>query len=303
MKNDLTNRINAGYSRMSKGQKRIAAYITDNFDRAAFFTAAKLGEEVGVSESTVVRFATNLGYKGYPEFQKALEAQVQNKLNSVERMESAYGELTQENILSTMLKADEERLRKTAEQIDSNTFEIAVDMIANAKKVYVIGLRSCAPLASFLSFYLKMMRDNVILIETSSDNEIFEQMLRISEKDCMIGISFPRYSLRTLKALEFASDRNAKIITITDNVHSPMNLYSTCNLLACSDMSSIVESMVAPMSVVNALIIALAVKRKREVSKNLELLEKIWDEYQIYGNDELEYVDDAVKMRYTDFGV
>ena len=300
MKNELTNKINAHYSRMSKGQKRIAAYISDNFDRAAFFTAAKLGEEVGVSESTVVRFANTLGYKGYPQFQQALEAQVQNKLNSVQRMESAYGELSQESILATMLKADEERIKKTAEQIDPRAFELAVEMIAKAKRVYIIGLRYCAPLASFLSFYLKTMRDNVVLIETSSDNEIFEQMLRISSHDCMIGISFPRYSVRTLKALEFASDRNAKIITITDSVHSPMNLYSSCNLLACSDMSSIVESMVAPMSVINALIISLAVKHKREVKKNLETMEKIWEEYQIYGNDEMEYIDDTIKMRYLD---
>lgn len=300
--NDLSNRINDHYRDMSKGQKRIAAFITDHYDTAAFLTAAKLGQEVGVSESTVVRFSMMLGYKGYPEFQRALEDQIHTKLDSVDRMEATYGSLTQSKLLSTMLKADRERIKKTLEIIDANAFDTAVDRIVRAKKVYIIGLRSCGPLAEFLSFYLTLMRDDVILLRTSSDNEIFEQMLRIGRDDCIIGISFPRYSMRVLKALEFANERSASVITLTDSVHSPMNLYSSCNLIAASDTSSMVESMVAPMSVLNALIVAVGVKSSKEVAKNFDLLESLWEEYQTNGNDELDYVDDATKLRYQRLG-
>lgn len=300
--NDLNRRINEHYRNMSKGQKRIAAYITENFDKAAFYTASRLGEEVGTSESTVVRFASMLGYKGYPEFQKALETQVRQRLSSVERMEEAYGSLSRSDLLASILKADRERIKKTIDVLDAAAFDLAVSTITSAKRVYVIGLRSCAPLASFLSFYLHMMRDQVTLLQTTSDNEIFEQLLRISDKDCIVGISFPRYSMRTLKAMEFANRRNAKVITITDSVHSPMNLYSSCNLIAVTDFSSIVESMVAPLSVLNALIVAIGMKKSKEVSRNLETLEHLWEEYQISGNDELDYVDDMTKLRFERLG-
>lgn len=300
--NDLTNRINELYRDMSKGQRRIAAYITEHFDKAAFFTASKLGKEVGVSESTVVRFAMMLGYKGYPEFQRALEQQIHQQLSGVNRMEETYGSLSDSGILLSMLKSDRERIKKTMEHLDATAFDSAVESIAGAKKVYLIGLRSCAPLAAFFAFYLHMMRDNVVLLRTSSDNEIFEQLLRISEKDCIVGISFPRYSIRTLKAMEFANRRNAKVITLTDNVHSPMNLYSSCNLIAATDTSSIVESMVAPMSVINALIVAIGMKKSQEVAKNLDLLEQLWEEYQVSGNDELDYVDDLTRLRFERLG-
>lgn len=300
--NDLTSRINDHYRDMSKGQKRIAAYITENFDKAAFYTAARLGEEVGTSESTVVRFAAMLGYKGYPEFQKALAQQVRQRLSSVDKMEATYGNLSRSDLLSSVLKADGEKIKKTMDLIDAAAFDQAVGEIVSARRVYVIGLRSCAPLASFLAFYLHMMRDQVTLLQTTSDNEIFEQLLRINEKDCIIGISFPRYSMRTLKAMEFANRRNAKVITLTDNVYSPMNLYSSCNLIASTDTSSIVESMVAPMSVINALIVAVGMKKSREVSRNLETLEQLWEEYQIAGNDELDYVDDMTKLRFERLG-
>lgn len=297
--NDLINRINNNYSSMSKGQKLLATYISDNYDKAVFLTAAKMGEIVGVSESTVVRFATSLGYKGYPEFQKALEELVRNKLNSVQRMEVTYGRITQSKILDTVLSSDAEKIKATLEKIDHSAFEAAVDTILSAKNIYIIGIRSCAPLASFLSFYMNLMFDNVRLLSTSSSSELFEQMVRINEEDVIIGISFPRYSMRTLKALEFANNRNAKVITLTDSVHSPMNLYSSCNLIADSDMASIVDSLVAPLSVINALIVALCMKKQKEVAKTLTMLEDIWDEYQVYESDEIDYIDDSVKIHYA----
>ena len=297
--NDLLNRINNKYGSMSKGQKLLASYITDNFDKAVFLTAAKLGETVGVSESTVVRFAMSLGYKGYPEFQDNLEELVRNKLNSVQRMEVTYGRIEQSEILETVLSSDSDKIKSTLEKIDHNAFELAVNTILGAKNIYVVGIRSCAPLASFLSFYLNYMFDNVKLLHTNSSSEIFEQMIRINEDDVIIGISFPRYSMRTLKALEFANNRSAKVITITDSIHSPMNLYSSCNLIADSDMASIVDSLVAPLSVINALIVALCMKKQKEVAKTLTMLEDIWDEYQVYENDEIDYIDESIKIHYA----
>lgn len=300
--NDLINRINERYGNLSKGQKVLAAYITDNYDKAVFLTAARLGEVVGVSESTVVRFATHLGYKGYPEFQRALEELVRNKLNSVQRMEDTYGRISQSKILETVLKSDADRIRDTLESIDEHAFDLAVETILNAKHIYVIGIRSCASIAEFLAFYLNMIFENVHLLHTNSSSEVFEQMVRIGKDDAIIGISFPRYSMRTLKALEFANNRNAKVITLTDSVHSPMNLYSSCNLIAKSDMASIVDSLVAPMSVINALIMALCMKRQGKVVKTLEMLENVWEEYQVYGSDEINYIDDSMKMHYARLG-
>lgn len=297
--NELTNRINQKYSSMSKGQKLLATYISDNYDKAVFLTAEKLGKVVGVSESTVVRFATYLGYKGYPEFQKALEEMVRNKLNSIQRMEVTYGRISQSKILETVLASDAEKIKNTLDNIDQSAFELATDIILNAEHIYIIGIRSCAPLASFLAFYFNLIFDNVHLLQTNNSSEIFEQMVRISEKDVIIGISFPRYSMRTLKAMEFANNRSAKVITLTDSVHSPMNLYSSCNLIANSDMASIVDSLVAPLSVINALIVALCMKKQGEVAQTLEMLEDIWDEYQVYENDEINHIDDHLKMRYA----
>ena len=297
--NEVLNRINSRYSSMSKGQKLIATYITDNYDKAVFLTAAKMGETVGVSESTVVRFATCLGYKGYPEFQNALEEMVRTKLNSVQRMEVTYGRISQSEILQTVLASDADKIKSTLEKIDHAAFESAVDTILGAKCLYIIGIRSCAPLASFLALYCNLMFENVHLLTTNSSSELFEQMLRIGAEDAIIGISFPRYSMRTLKALEFANNRNAKVITITDSVHSPMNLYSSCNLIADSDMASIVDSLVAPLSVINALIVALCMKKQKEVAGTLTTLEDIWGEYQVYENDEINYINDSVKIHYA----
>lgn len=300
--NDLTSRINECYGSLSKGQKILATYITDNYDKAVFLTAAKMGQVVGVSESTVVRFATHLGYKGYPEFQKALEEMVWNKLNSIQRMEVTYGRISQSHILETVLQSDQEKIKDTLEHIDEHAFELAVDTIIKAKHIYIVGIRSCAPLAAFMAFYFNLMFENVTLLQTNNSSELFEQMVRISKDDVIIGISFPRYSMRTLKAMEFANNRNAKVITLTDSVHSPMNLYSSCNLIARSDMASIVDSLVAPLSVINALIVALCMKKQGEVAKTLETLEDIWNEYQVYENDEINYIDDKIKMRYAKLG-
>lgn len=300
--NDLTSRINECYGSLSKGQKILATYITDNYDKAVFLTAAKMGQVVGVSESTVVRFATHLGYKGYPEFQKALEEMVRNKLNSIQRMEVTYGRIIQSHILETVLQSDQEKIKDTLEHIDEHAFELAVDTIIKAKHIYIVGIRSCAPLAAFMAFYFNLMFENVTLLQTNNSSELFEQMVRISKDDVIIGISFPRYSMRTLKAMEFANNRNAKVITLTDSVHSPMNLYSSCNLIARSDMASIVDSLVAPLSVINALIVALCMKKQGEVAKTLETLEDIWNEYQVYENDEINYIDDKIKMRYAKLG-
>lgn len=296
---DIITRINEYYSKMSKGQKAISAFIYDHYDQAVFMTAAKLGETVGVSESTVVRYAMFIGYNGYPEFQRDLEDWVQNKINSVQKIGAKYGKSTQSEILTSVLEADIEKLQDTIHHMDPVAFETAVDIILEARNVYVMGVRSCEPLADFLHFYLNMIRGNVILLKTTSVSETFEQMIRIDEQDAMIGISFPRYSMRTLKAMEFANDRNAKVVAVTDSVHSPMNLYSSCNLLARSDMVSIVDSLVAPLSVINALVVAMCLKRPEEVKKNLKDLEEAWNNYQVYLNDEINFIDDEPMLNYS----
>lgn len=238
----------------------------------------------------------SLGFEGYPQFQDGLQEIVKGKLTTVEKMSVKYGKSSQSEILTSVLRADIEKIGDTLETLDPIAFEAAVDTIVEARNIYVIGIRSCAPLANFLSFYLNIMFGNVHLVQTTSISEVFEQMIRIDEKDVVIGISFPRYSMRTLKAMEFANNRNSKVITITDSVHSPMNLYSSCNLLARSDSVSIVDSLVAPLSLINALVVALCLKRQNEVVDNLEMLEQLWGDYQVYGSDEINFLnEDAVR--------
>lgn len=296
---DIISRINELYSNMSKGHKRIAQYITEHYDQAVFMTAAKLGSELGISESTVVRFAAGIGYEGYPEFQKALEEWVKGQLNSVQKMGVKYGGSSQSEIVTSVLTADIEKIQDTIESLDPNAFETAVKTILEAENLYIVGLRSCEPLARFLHFYVNMIRGNVYLLSTTSVTEMFEQMIRINANDAIIGISFPRYSMRTLKAMEFANDRNAKVIAITDNIHSPMNLYSSCNLFARSDMVSIVDSLVAPLSLINALVVALCLKRPDAVKESLELLEEAWNNYQVYLNDEINFIDEEPMLNYS----
>lgn len=295
---DIITRMNERYIKMSKGHKAVAAYISDHYEQAVFMTAAKLGETVGVSESTVVRFAAALGYEGYPEFQKALETWVKDKLNTVQKIGTKYGKNSQSEVVSSVLNADVEKIQDTLVSLDTAAFEAAVDIILGAKTIYLVGVRSCEPLADFLHFYLNMIRGNIVLIKTTSVTEMFEQMIRIGKEDAIIGISFPRYSMRTLKAMEFANDRNAKVITITDSIHSPMNLYSSCNLLARSDMVSIVDSLVAPLSLINALVVALCLKQPEAVKHNLETLEEVWNNYQVYLNDEINFIDEEPMLNY-----
>ncbi len=298
-KYDVLTRISDHYDKMSKSHKAIASYISEHYEQAVFMTAAKLGETLGISESTVVRFASGIGYEGYPEFQKDLEECVKGKLNSVQRMHAKYSKSSQSEVLNSVLTADIEKIQHTIEHLDPAAFDMAVNTILEAEHIYIMGLRSNEPLAEFLHFYLNMIRGGVILLKTTSVTETFEQMIRISDRDCFIGISFPRYSMRTLKAMEFASDANAKVIAITDSVNSPMNLYSSCNLLARSDMVSIVDSLVAPLSVINALVVSLCLKCPQEVRKNLERLEETWNNYQVYLNDEINFIDDEPILNYS----
>lgn len=295
-KNELLQKLDEKYKKFSKGQKKIADFIRNEYDKAAFMTASKMGEEVGVSESTVVRFAMALGYDGYPEFQKALGEVVRNRLNSIQRMEVTYGRIGEGEILTSVLQSDIDKIKMTISSIDRTAFEMAVDTLIHAKRIYVVGIRSCAPLANFLGFYLNLICENVTVINANGSSEMFEQLIRINDDDAIIGISFPRYSMRTLKALEFASSRKAKVITLTDSIHSPITLYSSCNLIARSDMASIVDSLVAPLSVVNALVVAMCMKKQKEVIGTLETLEQIWDEYQVYSKDELNMVGEPVEF-------
>lgn len=298
-KTDVLGVIEEAYPNMSKSHKAIADYIKGNYDSAVFMTAAVLGKELGISESTVVRFASNLGYDGYPDFLKNLAGWVKSRMNTVQKINIKYGDSSQSQVIDSVLKGDIDKIADTLNEIDITSFEACVDALLEAKTVYIAGIRTSSPLAEFLAFYLNMVRDNVICIKTTSASETFEQMLRISEEDAFVGISFPRYSMRTLKAMEFASDRNAKVIAITDNIHSPMCMYSGINLFAKSDMVSIVDSLVAPLSIINALIVALCLKAPEAVKENLSALEKVWTDYQVYLNDEINYIDDEDLSEYT----
>lgn len=287
---DVIGAIEEAYPSMSKGHKAIADYIKEYYDTAVFMTAAKIGEEIGVSESTVVRFASNLGYNGFPEFQTCLAEWVKSKMNTVQKVGVKYGNSSQSQIIDSVLKGDIEKINDTINDLDPNSFETAVDTLLSARKVYITGIRTCSPLAQFLAFYLNIIRDDVICITSTSVSEIFEQMIRIDENDALLGISFPRYSMRTLKAMEFAADRNARVIALTDNNHSPVCMYSSINLFARSDMVSVVDSLVAPLSVINALVVALCLKAPEAIKENLNNLEKVWGDYQVYLNDEINVI-------------
>ena len=280
--NDLLNVIQKNAVNFSKGQKLIAKFITEHYDKAAFMTASRLGATVGVSESTVVRFATELGYDGYPHLQKVLQEMIRNKLTSIQRMEVATDRMGNQDVLRTVLLADIEKIRLTLDEIDHTIFKDAVDTIMEARKIYILGVRSASALANFMSFYFNLVFDNVILVQTTSASEMFEQILRIGEGDVAIGISFPRYSKRTIKALQFAKDRGTKVVAITDSRFSPLAVNADYTLIAKSDMVSFVDSLVAPLSLINALIVAIGLKKKEEISENFQTLERIWDEYDVY---------------------
>ena len=273
--------------KLSKGHKRLAIYIADNYDKAAFMTASKLGEMVGVSESTVVRFATELGFKGYPELQKELQQLIKSKLTAVQRMEVSSNIYSEENAIKKVLTGDIDLIRATLDSVSPNEFKKAVSTINNAKKIYILGVRSSAALAQFLYFYFNLVFDNVVLVDTSSGSEMFEQVFRISNDDVCIAISFPRYSMQTINALRFINDRGTKIIALTDSNDSPIAEYADSLLVAKSDMLSVVDSLVAPLSLINALIVSVTFKKRDEIYKNFNRLERIWDEYQVYEKTEV----------------
>lgn len=284
--NDLINIIQQKYDDFSKGQKLIANYIVNHYDKAAYVTAAKLGEICGVSESTVVRFAIELGFDGYPKLQKVLQELIKSKLTSVQRIEVSSNRINEDNILKSVLQSDMEKIKITLEQIDQTDFNNIVETILKAKRIFILGVRSSATLASFLGFYFNLIFDNVRLVHTTSVSEMFEQIIRAQEGDVVIGISYPRYSKRTIKAMQFAKNQKAKTIALTDSPESPVAQSADMSLFARSDMASFVDSLVAPLSLINALIVAIGMRRKQEVYSTFERLEKIWDEYQVYEKDE-----------------
>ncbi|CAM2933025.1 MurR/RpiR family transcriptional regulator [Hathewaya histolytica] len=278
---DLMRIIQVKFPRLSKGQKLIAEYILKHYDKAAFMTAAKLGISVGVSESTVVRFANELGFSGYPKLQKALQEMIKNKLTTVQRIELSNDYITQENALKGVLKSDMENIRATLEKINHKTFDTVVDSLFKSKTVYIIGLRSSSAIAEFLGFYLSLILDNVKVVAYGV-SDIFEQMLNVSDEDLVIGIGFPRYATRTIEALNFAQSRNAKVVAITDSLLSPLASKADLTLIAQSNMASFVDSLVAPLSIINALIIAVGLREKEKISKTFTDLEDIWQEYGVY---------------------
>ena len=266
----------------SKGQKRIARYITDSYDKAAFMTANRLGKTVGVSESTVVRFAVDLGFDGYPSMQKAMREMVLNRLTSVQRIEVANNRFGDQDVVSMVLHSDMEKLRQTSETISREEFNAAVDAILKAKRVYILGVRSVAPLANFLGHYLNYMFNNVHVISGFSAGEMFEKIVGVNSEDVIIAFSFPRYSASTTKGARYCRSAGATVIGITDSKDSPLGQCCDHVLLAKSDMVSLVDSLVAPLSLVNALIVAIAAKREKELSQTFANLERIWDEYDVY---------------------
>ena len=282
--------------KMSKGHKKIAEFILENTDEATFMTAAEMGAKLSISESTVVRFADKLELSGYPELQTRLQQWAKDKLQGVHVPEFKAKTLYQWGVIATVLQSDMLKIRDTLEELSEESFASAVDSILAAKHVYIVGLRNSAPLASFFYFYLNMLRRDVILLDTTSSTEMFEQMIRIDEEDVFVGISFPRYSMRTLKAMEFARDRRAKVIAITDSVHSPMNMYSSIHLLAKSELNGVADSLVAPFSLMNALIVAMCLKNPEQVKDELKNLEDVWSNYQVYAHDEINYLDEDVSL-------
>lgn len=284
--NDLITKIQSELPGFSKGQEQIARFILEHYDKAAFMTASRLGVTVGVSESTVVRFATELGYDGYPHLQRALQEMIRNKLTSVQRMEVAGDRMGGRDVLQTVLHADTDMIRVTLDEIDRDAFQGAVDALMGAKRIYILGVRSSSALASFLGFYFNLLFENVTLVHTNSVSEIFEQVLRVGPGDVLFGISFPRYSKRTLSAMKYARDRGARVIALTDSQLSPLARVADHVLLARSDMASFVDSLVAPLSVINALIVAVGMSRRDEIEQTFNKLERIWEEYDVYEKPE-----------------
>ena len=282
MQNDILSAMQNMSHRFSKGQRAISAYINEYYDKAAFMTASKLGKTVGVSESTVVRFAMELGFDGYPAMQKAMQEMVMNRLTSVQRIEVANDRIGDQDILSMVIQSDMEKLRQTAETVSRQDFADAVEAMLKARRVYIVGSRSTAALASFLGHYLRHMLSSVQVVTCSGCSELFEQIIDIGPEDVVVAFSFPRYSTATFKGAEFCRRVGAKVIGITDSALSPLGRNSDYVLICKSDMISLVDSLTAPFSIANALIVAIAAKRERELQKTFQSLEAVWEEYQVY---------------------
>jgi Transcriptional regulators len=287
MENDLFALISGESAKFSKGQRLIAQYIQNSYDKAAFMTAGKLGKTVGVSESTVVRFATELGYDGYPDMRKALQEMVRNRLTSVQRIQVAQDVLDSSNVLKTVMSADIDKLKSTLDELNRKSFDAAVDAIVSAKNVYVVGLRSSASLAEFLAFYLNLLMDNVHHVHDTDVSNVYEQIMRIGVGDLYIGLSFPRYTSTALNAMKFAKGKGAATLALTDNSASPFSTVADTLLYAKSDMVSFLDSLVAPMSLINALIIAIGVRNPEALADKFTNLERIWGDYEVFtGNEE-----------------
>ena len=282
MERDILAQMQKESKGFSKGQRQIAKYISENYDKAAFMTAGKLGKTVGVSESTVVRFASELGYDGYPGMRRALQDMIRNRLTAVQRIEVAREQIGHDNILDAVLGADMEKLQVTRDEVDKESFNAAVEAILKARNIYIVGMRSSTSLANFMGFYLNQMLDNVHLVHDTSVSEVYEQVFRIAEGDVFIGISYPRYSSKTIKAMQFAKSTGATVIGITDGNSSPFVSVADIILFAKSDMVSFLDSLVAPMSLINALIAYIGKKKHSEVTETLSRLETVWKEYNVY---------------------
>ena len=282
MNRDILAVIQENLHTFSKGQKKIANFILESYDKAAFMTASRLGKRVGVSESTVVRFAAELGYDGYPDMQKSLQKMIRNRLTSVQRIEVTNDRLGDQDLLSMVLQSDIEKIRLTLEELDRDSFDKAVEAIVSARRIYIIGVRSSASIATFLSFYFNLIFDNVVEVTANTASEVFERLLRVGEGDTVIGVSFPRYSSRTVQAMSFARDRGAVTVAITDSEASPLAPICRHTLRARSDMASFVDSLVAPLSLVNALLVAVSQRKNDELARTFQNLEDIWDEYGVY---------------------
>lgn len=282
MNRDILALIQENMHTFSKGQKRIAAFILESYDKAAFMTASKLGKRVDVSESTVVRFAAELGFDGYPDMQRSMQKMIRNRLTSVQRIEVTNDRIGDQDLVSMVLQSDVEKIRMTLEELDRDVFEKVVDSIVASRRIYLIGVRSSAALTTFLHFYLNLIFENVTLVCANTPSEIFESLLRVGQEDVVIGISFPRYSSRTVQAMSFARDRGATTIAITDSDASPLAPISRYTLKARGDMASFVDSLVAPLSLVNALLVAVSRKKNEDLAKTFHMLEEIWDEYGVY---------------------
>ena len=285
MAKDILELIEQSSRSFSKGQRLIAKYITENYDKAAFMTAGKLGKTVGVSESTVVRFATELGYDGYPGMRKALQEMVRSRLTSVQRIAVAKDMLDGSNVLKYVMSSDIEKLHSTLEELDRESFDNAVNAIENASHLYIVGMRSSAALASFMAFYMNFLIENVRLIHDTTSNEVYEQIMHIGPGDVYVGISYPRYSSSSLKAMEFAKSRGATVVALTDNLRSPFVREADINLFAKSDMVSFLDSLIAPMSLINALIVAVAARKQETLAQTFSYLEELWSRYEVFTAD------------------